>query len=208
MHHATRAWLDGLRDSVATVRRSPADEIDVAAAAAERMILATHFATWLDDVAALDEARRDHAIGTTGADPHPAIVVTTSVAGIDVVEDLLTANSPIAIDVRPRVAAVTEKDYRAWCMRHPDEHHLLHVNHWSWVKTRVPSVRDAEFAAHPRRDGEAYWLHRTGTAGAGRADGRATHLWKFTGRHATLLEPFIAEGRVPPPPGWRAADCG
>ena len=197
MHPATLTWLDGLRESLAAARRDPPPAADPAAAAAERMILAAHFATWLDELPALDDARRDFAATVPAADPHPAIVVTTSPVGIEVLERILAGPTPLAAHARPRVAAATEKQYRAWCMRHPDDRHLLHVNHWSWVKTRVPGQRDAEFAAHPRREGEAYWLHRVGTAGAGRLDGRVAHLWKFTGRHAVLLAPFVAEGSLP-----------
>lgn len=195
---ATHAWLDGFRASLEAGRRDPMPAADPTAAAAERMILAAHFVTWLDGLPALDEARCDFAAMYPDADPHPAVVVTTSPVGIPALEEILDAAIPIAREVRPRIVPATEKDYRSWCMRHPDDRHLLHVNHWSWVKTRVPAQRDAEFAAHPRRDGEAYWLHRVGTAGAGRLDGRATHLWKFTGRQAVLLAPFIVEGRVPP----------
>lgn len=195
---ATHAWLDGLRDALVATRRDPGPAADPAAAAAERMILGAHFTTWLDGVPAVDEARRDLAATEPDADPHPAVVVTTSPVGIAALEEILDAATPIAREVRPRIVAVTEKEYRSWCMRHPDNRHLLHVNHWSWVKTRVPARRDAEFAAHPRRDGEAYWLHRVGTAGAGRLDGRVSHLWKFTGRQAVLLAPFVVEGGVPP----------
>ncbi|MFN9367532.1 MAG: hypothetical protein ACK6CT_02015, partial [Planctomycetia bacterium] len=72
------------------------------------------------------------------------------------------------------------------------------VNHWSWLKTNVPSRREAEFARHPRAAAEAYWLHRAGTAGAGVADGRDCHLWKWTGRQAVLLEAFVREGQAAP----------
>ena len=57
-------------------------------------------------------------------------------------------------------------------------------------------VRQAEFAGYPLGPGEAYWLHRTGTAGTGAADRRDCHLWRWTGRQAALLQAFIREGGV------------
>ena len=196
MTPATRAWLDGLAAHLAARGFPPPAGV---ATAAERMILAAHFAMWLDASPALDEARTAWARATPGADPDPAIVITTSPAGIAVVEEILAGDEPLAARLRPRAAVTTEKDYRAWCMRHPDDAHLLHVNHWSWIKTQVPSQRHAEFAPHRLREGEAFWLHRTGTAGAGSADGRSASLWKFTGHHAAILEPRLTERRVPPP---------
>ena len=194
MQPATHVWLDGLR---AAVSESPAqDAAGGAAAAAERMILAAHLATWIDTWPHLAAARRAFAIaGDPGADPDAAIVLTTSPAGLAVAEELLARDEPLARDLRRRVVCATEGGYRRWCMRHPDHQHLLHVNHWTWIKTRVPPQRDGEFTRHPLAAGECYWLHRTGTAGAGAADGRAAHLWKFTGSLAVLLEPFVVEGR-------------
>jgi hypothetical protein len=94
------------------------------------------------------------------------------------------------------VAAVTELEYRLWCIRHPDDAYRLHVNLWSWVKTRVPQQRWHEFATYPLRSGDVYWLHRTGVSGAGAADARHCHLWKWNGRHAALLQPHIREQTV------------
>jgi len=194
MQPATHAWLDGLRTAVAEAS-PPAPAVSAAAAAAERMILATHFSTWIDAAPHLEAARRAFAVATApGADPDAAIVITSTPAGIAAAGELLARDEPLARDLRRRVVCATEAQYRNWCMRHPDERHRLHVNHWSWIKTRVPPQRDAEFARHPLADGECYWLHRTGTAGAGTADGRAAHLWKFTGSLAVLLEPFVEEG--------------
>ncbi|MFM9058683.1 MAG: hypothetical protein ACKOSQ_06140 [Planctomycetaceae bacterium] len=158
---------------------------------------AADLATWIDAAPALLEARRAFALAagdTTDADP--AIVITTAPAGVAVAEEILGRDDPLAREVRSRAACVTEREYRAWCMRHPDHEYRLHVIHWSWLKTRVPPQRDAEFARHPLRDGERYWLHRTGTEGAGVADRWATHLWKFDGRHAALLEAFVTEPHV------------
>jgi len=89
--------------------------------------------------------------------------------------------------------AVREIEYRMWTKDHPDPGHLLHVNHWSWIKAPVPMQRWAEFKRHPLREGEAYWLHRTGTSGPGDHASRHAHLWKWTGRQAVLLEAFIRE---------------
>jgi len=81
---------------------------------------------------------------------------------------------------------------RDWTKANPDPNHLLHLNHWSWVKTSVPAARHGEFTAHPLAAGEAFWLHRTGTTGCG-AERRFCHLWKWNGTAATLLQPFVAE---------------
>jgi len=95
--------------------------------------------------------------------------------------------------VAERLAIVSELAYRLWSSQHPDPDHRLHVNLWSWVKTHVPPQRDAEFAAYPLRPGERYWLHRAGLAGAGTADHRVCHLWKFDGTRPTLLAAAITE---------------
>lgn len=200
MKSATHTWLEGLRESATAGRGEPHGSRGVdAAGAAERMILAAHLATWLDSSPDLLAARRVWARGVPGADAECALVLTTSPVGIALADEILSRDEPLARELRPRVCCVTEAEYRRWCMRHPDAGHLLHVNHWSWIKTGVPPQRDAEFARHPLRPGERYWLHRTGTAGAGAADGRAAHLWKFTGRHAALLEAFVVERGAAPP---------
>lgn len=201
MNAATRAWLDGLREHVAEARSAapPASGADPAAAAAERLILAAHLATWIDTTPDLLADRRSWAATTPGADPDAALVLTTSPAGVAVAEEVLGRDEPLAGDLRRRICCTTEPEYRRWCMRHPDAGQLLHMNHWSWIKTSLPPQRAAEFARHPLGAGERYWLHRTGTAGAGAADGRAAHLWKFTGHHAVLLEAFVVERGVAPP---------
>lgn len=197
----TKSWLAGLRESAAALRRTgTAPPVEPAAAAAEGAILAAHLSSWLDCIPGLLESRRAHALALgTRADPEAAIVITTSPIGITTAEELLGRDEPTNREMADRIAWVTEREYRGWCMRHPDDEHLLHVNHWTWVKTRVPSQRDAEFARHPLRAGERYWLHRVGTAGAGGLDRRATHLWRFDGTRAALLEPFVTEARVAPP---------
>lgn len=198
MRPATREWLAGLRQRIAAMRRGPgpagpagAASSSAALLAAERMILAAHFSVWIDhDLLPLLETRL--AAGGQDADPTPAIVVTTSPAGISVVDDTLARDEPLRASLRERVAAITEREYREWTKARPDPAHLLHVNHWSWVKMRVPEARHGEFAAHPLGAGESYWLHRTGTTGCG-AERRHCHLWKWNGAVATLLQPFVAE---------------
>ena len=214
MNPTTREWLLGLRDFAAERRdhkpaRPPA--VDPAASAAERSILGATLATRLAEIDTIRAARRSRqsvALPDPAADPDadPALVLTTSPVGIDAAEQLLASSGDLAAIVGDRLAAVTELEYRLWCIRHPDEGHLLHVNLWNWVKTRVPRQRWGEFAAHPLRPGESYWLHRTGLAGAGRLDRRDCHLWKWNGRHAALLQPFVAESAVSALGGDQPAD--
>lgn len=201
MQQHTRDWLEGLRgfaDDHRTRRaaqgsRRSADEPAAAARAAERGILGSHLVSWLDGIESWTAARRAFA-ADAGSDTDPAIVLTTSPVGIEAAAELCAmAGTPAAV-LRSRLVAVTELEYRLWCIRHPDESFRLHVNHWTWLKTDVPARRHAEFAAHPLADGECYWLHRTGTAGAGTADRRDCQLWKWTGRHAALLQASIREG--------------
>lgn len=198
MNRAGREWLAGLVAFVEDARRDawPAatrggHAPPPAAIAAERMILAAHVMTWLENERpALLAARRD--AGSTAADPDPVIVVTTSPVGVAVVADVLGSGEPLAASLRDAVVAVTEREYRDWTKSHPDPDHLLHVNHWSWVKTAVPAARQAEFAEFAVAEGEAIWLHRTGTAGCG-AERRACHVWKWNGSSASLLRAFFPE---------------
>lgn len=199
MHAATHDWLDGLRAAAEAYRAAnpPPGADDPAALAAERMIHAADISAWLDSTPLVMDARRTFARAAGDAsDADAALVITTSPAGLVVAEEILRRDDPIARDVLPRVACVTEREYRAWCMRQPDHDQRLHVIHWSWLKTRVPQQRNAEFLRHPLREGERYWLHRTGTIGAGTEDRWATHLWKFDGRHASLLEAWVMERHV------------
>jgi hypothetical protein len=191
----TRTWLEGLRDFAAEHRvRKPLAEPDPPAArAAERMILGSHLATVL---AGWEQVLSDRQAGTRDGDPDPAVVITTSAVGITVAEEQFATGSLPARHLAERAVAVTELEYRLWCIRHPDDGHLRHVNLWNWVKTSVPRERHAEFARHPLGPVEAYWLHRAGVAGAGTADRRDCHLWKWNGRHAALVEAFVAERGV------------
>lgn len=197
MKQATREWLAGLRQRVADSRRGPGpagpagDARSPAATAAERMILAGHLTVWIDnELLALFETRQQSL--SPDADPHPAIVITTSPVGIDVVDEALARDEPLMASLREQVMAVTEREYRDWTRSHPDPAHLLHLNHWSWVKTSVPAARHDEFAAHPLAGGESFWLHRTGTTGCG-AERRFCHLWKWNGTAAALVRPFVSE---------------
>jgi len=202
MHADTRSWLDGLREFAAARRLErrlvPAGALPAAEEqAAERMILSTQLSTWLSGFDDMLAARRAWlAEADPDGDPDPAIVVTTSAVGIGVADQLGEACSLPARCLAAALAAVTELEYRLWCIRRPDEHGRLHVNVWNWIKTRVPRQRQGEFSRHPLAPGEVYWLHRAGIAGAGAADRRDSHLWKWSGRQATLLEAFVSEQGV------------
>jgi hypothetical protein len=195
MFPTTRTWLAGLRDFATEHRlRQPlAESTGAAARAAERMILAANLATAL---AGWETVRAVRRAGEPEIDPAPAVVITTSPGGIAVAAEQLATGSLPARSLGTQAVAVTELEYRLWCIRHPDDGHRLHVNLWNWIKTSVPPQRHAEFARHPLREGEAYWLHRAGIAGAGSADRRDCHLWKWNGRHASLLEAFVTERGV------------
>ena len=185
-------WLDGLREHAAVSRRTD-DEAPAspAAHAAERMVLAAHLVAWIDGELAGLLAERRIASGA-GLDPDPAIVLTTTAAGLAAATDVLGRDDPLMRQWRQQFACVTEREYRLWCIRHPDPEHLLHLNHWSWIKTRVPPKRWPAFSRYPLRDSETYWLHRTGTTGGAR-ERRFCHLWKWNGTTASILQPFVEE---------------
>lgn len=207
MSPATREWLAGLRGFAAEQRRQPhrpASEPDGDELAAEAAIIGTHLTTCLGGLDELLEARSDHdrTRGSAMRDAaDPALVLTTSPAGLVSAGRILEHGGDLARLVGERLAVVTEPEYRLWCIRSPDEAHRHHVNLWSWVKTAVPPQRWPEFAAHPLASGEHYWLHRTGISGAGTADRRDCHLWKWNGRHAALLQPFVRETVASRPDG-------
>jgi hypothetical protein len=196
MTHASN-WLDGLRHFVHAHRlakplRSPA--VSAAASAAERSIIAASLSTRLADIDAVRAARRL----LPDADTNPAIVITTSAVGIAAVEEMLASVPDLAALAGDRVEAVTELEYRLWCIRAPDEGFIRHVNVWNWIKTAVPEQRWAEFSDYPLGEGEVYWLHREGCSGAAALDRRGCHLWKWNGRHAALLRAFVTERSVGP----------
>jgi len=195
----TRAsdWLDGLRDFVKAERiAKPPRPIATtpAATAAERSIIGGSLTTRLAELDALREARRSLPPG----DPDPAIVITTSAIGCAAIAELLASVPELAALARDRVEAVTELEYRLWCIRSPDDAFLLHLNLWTWIKTSVPEQRHTEFAKWPLGPGECYWLHREGCAGAAAFDRRSCHLWKWNGRQAALLRAFVTERSVGP----------
>lgn len=197
----TRTWLEGLRGFAAEQRsRRPLREsADATEQAAERMILAVHLADLLAGWASIVIARDAWRAGKpdeSEIDLDPAIVITTSPVGIAVVAEHLATGSLSARALAERALAVTELEYRLWCIRHPDVAHRRHVNVWNWIKVSVPPQRHAEFVRHPLGAGDAYWLHRAGIAGAGAADRRDCHLWKWNGHQASLLEAFVAERGV------------
>lgn len=196
MNTDSRAWLDGLTSFVASHRRSkPPPSISAAAAAAraERTILGASLSTRLLELDSVREARRTMA----GCDPDPAIVVTTSMAGFAALDELRGQRAGVGLVLDSSALPVTELEYRLWCIRRPDDAFRHHVNLWSWVKTRVPAQRRAEFAAYPLAAGADYWLHREGLSGGGELDRRASHLWRWDGRTATLLKAFIRERAAP-----------
>lgn len=196
MNRETRDWLEGLLDLATAARRGTPQSADGASAAAERVIQAAHLAAWLGRLDVLLAQRRAFAESDPARDPAPAIVLTTTPVGIGLVAGLVGRRDPAIGAISERLACVTEAEYRRHAMRSPDPEFRLHLNHWTWVKTRVPEQRWAEFAHHPLGPGEAYWLHRTGTTGAGAADARGCDLWRFDGRAATLLEAGIVERGV------------
>lgn len=169
-----------------------------AAIQAERAVLAASLVAWFDTTlpGLLAERAAEAAAGghgaSSGLDAEPAIVITTTPIGCVAATNLLDRNDPLMRELRGRFACVTELEYRRFCMRHPDENYRLHIAHWSWMKTRVPPPWRPRFERWPLLAGECYWLHRTGTAGAGR-ERRSSHLWKWNGTTASILRPFVDE---------------
>jgi hypothetical protein len=193
------AWVEGLRADAAAGRLGGRDDGRPAVEiAAERALLAAHLVAWFDtELPGLLAERADEAAaGRRDAgdliDPEPAIVITTTAAGCAAATELLDRDDPLIRQLRDRFACVTELEYRRWCMRHPDDDYRLHISHWSWMKTRLPPQWRPRFARWPLGPDDSYWLHRTGTAGAGR-ERRASHLWKWTGTTAAILKPFVDE---------------
>lgn len=164
--------------------------------AAERRILHAWLERWLATREDAWAARRPQSTGgdepSLAEDPDPGLVLTTSAVGA-----VAAAERFLADGLTPdRALAVTELEYRLWCIRNPDDDRRWHVNVWNWIKTRVPEERHAEFASHPLGPGEAYWLHRAGQAGCGDSDRRECHLWRWNGHEETLLEAFVTERGV------------
>lgn len=196
MTHASK-WLDGLRHFVHDRRLSKplrSAAVSAAESAAERSIIAASLATRLAEIDAVRESRRM----LPDADPNPAIVITTSAVGIAAVAEMLASVPDLAAVTGDRLEAVTELEYRLWCIRSPDDGFIHHVNVWNWIKMAVPAHRWTEFSGYPLAEGEAYWLHREGCSVAAALDRRGCHLWKWNGRHASLLRAFVTERGVGP----------
>ena len=195
----SEAWVEGLRAHATAARIGGREDATSAAAfAAERALLAAHLVAWFDtELPGLLAERAANATAERRAagveiDPEPAIVITTTAAGCAAAAELLDREDPLTRQLRDRFACVTELEYRQWCMRHPDDDYRLHIAHWSWMKTRVPPQWWPRFARWPLSPGDSYWLHRTGTAGAG-PERRSSHLWRWTGTTAALLKSFVDE---------------
>ncbi|MFM7137382.1 MAG: hypothetical protein ACKO1M_10000, partial [Planctomycetota bacterium] len=146
----TRSWFEGLREFAAEQRaRKPLVETACAAErAAERMILAAHLSTTLAGWEAILAGRGSAASGA-GCDASPALVLTTSPVGIGLAAEQLATGSLPARSLSDCAVAVTELEYRLWCIRHPDDVYARHVTIWNWIKTRVPLQRRGDFARHP-----------------------------------------------------------
>ena len=150
-----------------------------AAAIAEGRILAARLSAW----------RRTVIADAFDARPRLPVVLTTSAVGIDVAADLLATLPPADAE---RFLAVTEKVYRGWCMKSPDDDHRLHRNLWSWLKAPLPAVRRREFARWPIGPDDAYWLHRQGGQDADQA-WRTADLYRWDGVEAVLLATDVGE---------------
>ena len=187
MLEAARDWLEGLRDFATDPKRRPRPAADATPAeiTAERAIIAASLVLWID-------TELPGLLAPWGLGREPAIVLTTSFAGLDAAADALGREDPLMDSRRPLFAVVSELEYRLWCIRRPDADHELHVNHWDWIKTRVPTDRWPALARRPLAEGERWWIHRRGTAAAG-IDRRTSGLWKWNGGTAALVVPGFAE---------------
>ncbi|MFM8284685.1 MAG: hypothetical protein ACKOCW_14145 [Planctomycetaceae bacterium] len=144
-------------------------------------ILADHLTRWFADTWPLIRAeRRVLAVGGS-LDPDPVAVVMTNPWGLGATRAI--------VEARPArdAVAVTELEFRYWSRQHPDEAHRHHVNHWSWVKRGLPPQRQAEFAWLGAANDAVLWLHRSGTAGAGRCDGLRCAVYSWDGHVGHLL---------------------
>lgn len=158
---------------------SEPSDVDPAVIAAKRAILAD----WLSGPGGIDVA------AALSLRPALAVVLTTSPEGFAAAESLSARLSARNAD---RFVAVTEIEYRGWCMRSPDETFHLHVNLWSWIKAPVPEVRRGEFAAWPIPPGAVRWLHRHGRRGAD-GERRGADLWAWDGIRASPLATGVDE---------------
>lgn len=183
-------WLAGLRGFAARQRLQPSrSQRPIPPAVeqkAEAELIAAHLRAWLMRLPQLLER-----YSRTGA-RQPAIAITTSAAGIAAVERL--AAEPQLASILAGCCAVTESEYRFWCKEQPDPTYALHLNHWAWVKTRVPAARAAEFAGYPLPAGSHHWLFRHGLAGLGAGDHHSCRLYAWDGTATSLLAESFREG--------------
>ena len=187
---AAADWLAGLRGFAARQRQQPSrSQRPIPPAVeqkAEAELIAAHLRAWLIGLPQLLE-RHSRAGGR-----QPAIAITTSTAGLTAVERL-SAESQLA-SLLAGCCAVTESEYRFWCKEQPDPAYALHMNHWAWVKTRVPATRAAEFADYPLPAGNRHWLFRHGLAGLGAGDHHSCRLYSWDGTATSLLAESFREG--------------
>lgn len=191
-----RDWLAGLR-RFSEQHRAPRPERRVPVPS-ETVVVASTAEALAAQAGILDRWLEDHGAGIRALfaeRPGAAIVLTTTPPGFVAAERF---RAGLAAADAERFAAVTEIEYRGWCMRSPDEHHRLHDNVWSWIKAPLPAARAGEFAAWPIPDGHAYWLHRRGRGGA--RTWRSADLWQWDGRTATLLASDVSERALRPGP--------
>ena len=117
MSPETEAWLEGLRAAAAARPRPPrGSDSPPAVLTAERAVLAAHLVAWLDTE--LPGLLAERAATLDPAAVEPAIVLTTTAAGLAAADDVLGRDDPIVRQWRHRFACVTELDYRLWCKRH------------------------------------------------------------------------------------------
>lgn len=195
MRPAARDWLDSLRrfsteHRLSRPKRPEPVPVETGTGhsagaslslplAAQTEILAAHAIAW--GIPTLNRL--------AAAFPDGAIVVTTSPPGLTAWSDLI---SRLPVPISERVATATEIEYRGWCMRSPDESHVLHAVVWSWIKAPLPPQRRPEFASFPIPASADYWVLRYGHTSA--ADGgHSADLFSWDGAVATRLATGITE---------------
>ena len=183
-------WLAGLRSFAARQRQQPLRSQRPIPPAVEQKteaeLNAAHLRAWLIGLPQLLERH------SRAGDRQPAIAITTSTAGLAAVESL--SAEPQQARILAGCCAVTESEYRFWCKEQPDPAYALHINHWAWVKTRVPAARAVEFADYPLPAGSRHWLFRHGLVGLGAGDHHSCRLYAWDGAATSLLAESFREG--------------
>lgn len=188
-------WLAGLREFIARQREQQhlekrSSHLRPVPTSAERVmeerLIAEHLRGWLPTLPDLMAERRQ------ANDAAPAIVITTSLAGLQAVAGL--AGEPALAALLTNCCAVTEVEYRFWCKEQPDPEFAAHWNHWAWIKTHIPEARASEFAAYPLPVGSRHWLFRHGLAANSPVAGHSCRLYRWDGQAATLLTDSFREG--------------